>query len=130
MSATPPAAWRGDRPRALGALDLSSNRRRRLPHDGVLSVPAPSVDAEPFVEKTYGDSFDDTNLETVLPALASASWSWSVRRPTRIGPRTRPPGASAPDHVIAHTNLYWTYQTAPGRTARTVETKGGEDKGR
>jgi hypothetical protein len=25
--------------------------------------------------------------------------------------------------VIAHTNLYWTYQTAPGRTAGTVETK-------
>ena len=28
-----------------------------------------------------------------------------------------------PDQVIAHTNLYWTYQTAPGRTAGTVETK-------
>ena len=28
-----------------------------------------------------------------------------------------------PDKVIAHTNLYWTYQTAPGRTAGTVETK-------
>jgi hypothetical protein len=27
------------------------------------------------------------------------------------------------DQVIAHTNLYWTYQTAPGRTAGTVETK-------
>jgi hypothetical protein len=26
--------------------------------------------------------------------------------------------------VIAHRNLYWTYQTAPGRTAGTVETKG------
>jgi hypothetical protein len=25
--------------------------------------------------------------------------------------------------VIAHTNLYWTFQTAPGRTAGTVETK-------
>jgi hypothetical protein len=25
--------------------------------------------------------------------------------------------------VIAHTNLYWTYQWAPGRTAGTVETK-------
>jgi hypothetical protein len=23
----------------------------------------------------------------------------------------------------AHTNLYWTYQTAPGKTAGTVETK-------
>jgi len=32
-------------------------------------------------------------------------------------------GAPPPDKVIAHTNLYWTYQTAPGRTAGTVETK-------
>ena len=27
-----------------------------------------------------------------------------------------------PEQVIAHTNLYWKYQTAPGRTAGTVET--------
>jgi hypothetical protein len=32
-------------------------------------------------------------------------------------------GAPPPDQVIAHTNLYWTYQTAPGRTAGTVKTK-------
>jgi nicotinamidase-related amidase len=32
-------------------------------------------------------------------------------------------GAPPPDQVIAHTNLYWTYETAPGRTAGTVETK-------
>jgi hypothetical protein len=32
-------------------------------------------------------------------------------------------GAPPPDKVIAHTNLYWTYQDAPGRTAGTVETK-------
>jgi hypothetical protein len=25
--------------------------------------------------------------------------------------------------VIAHTNLYWTYEEVPGRTAGTVETK-------
>ena len=29
-------------------------------------------------------------------------------------------GAPPPDQVIAHTNLYWKYQTAPGRTATTV----------
>jgi hypothetical protein len=28
-------------------------------------------------------------------------------------------GHRPPDLVIAHTNLYWTYQTAPGRTAGT-----------
>jgi len=32
-------------------------------------------------------------------------------------------GAPPPDKVIAHTNLYWTYQTAPGRTAGTVNSK-------
>jgi hypothetical protein len=31
--------------------------------------------------------------------------------------------APPPDKVIAHTNLYWTYQTAPGRKAVTIETK-------
>ena len=31
-------------------------------------------------------------------------------------------GAPPPDQVIAHTNLYWKYQTAPGRTAGTVAT--------
>jgi hypothetical protein len=31
-------------------------------------------------------------------------------------------GAPPPAQVIAHTNLYWTYQTAPGRTAGTVVT--------
>ena len=32
-------------------------------------------------------------------------------------------GAPPPEQVIAHTNLYWTHQTAPGRTAGTVATK-------
>jgi hypothetical protein len=32
-------------------------------------------------------------------------------------------GAPPPEQVIAHTNLYWRYQTAPGRTAGTVKTK-------
>ena len=32
-------------------------------------------------------------------------------------------GAPTPDLVIAHTNLYWKYQTAPGRTAGAIETK-------
>lgn len=32
-------------------------------------------------------------------------------------------GAPPPDQVIAHTNLYWRYQTAPGRTAQVTETK-------
>ena len=31
-------------------------------------------------------------------------------------------GAPPPDQVIAHTNLYWSDQRAPGRTAGTVAT--------
>jgi hypothetical protein len=29
-------------------------------------------------------------------------------------------GAPPPDQVIAHTNLYWQHQSAPGRSAGTV----------
>ena len=31
-------------------------------------------------------------------------------------------GAPPPDKVIAHTNLYWQYHSAPGRSAGTVST--------
>jgi hypothetical protein len=31
-------------------------------------------------------------------------------------------GAPPPGQVIAHTNLYWKYHTAPGRTAATLTT--------
>jgi nicotinamidase-related amidase len=103
------------------------------------------VDAEPLVEKHYGDSFEDTNLEEVLTDLgvgrlvvAGAQTDACVRS-TLHGAFARGYdatlvsdahttedqtswGAPPPDQVIAHTNLYWTYQTAPGRTAGTVET--------
>jgi hypothetical protein len=32
-------------------------------------------------------------------------------------------GAPPPDQVIAHTNMYWGEQRAPGRTAGTVATE-------
>jgi nicotinamidase-related amidase len=103
-------------------------------------------DSEPLVEKNYGDSFEDTALETVLSGLGigrlvivGAQTDWCVRS-TLHGALARGYdatlvsdahttedqtawGAPPPDHVIAHTNLYWTYQTAPGRTAGTVMTK-------
>ena len=74
-------------------------------------------DVEPLVEKTYGDSFEDTTLETVLSGLG-------VGRLVVVGAQTLTAwGAPPPDQVIAHTNLYWSGQTAPGRTAGTVATK-------
>jgi nicotinamidase-related amidase len=102
--------------------------------------------AEPLVEKSYGDSFEDTTLETVLSALgvgrlvvAGAETDACIRSTLHgafargydatlvsdahtTGDSTEW-GAPPPAQVIAHTNLYWTYQTAPGRTAGTVETK-------
>jgi len=103
-------------------------------------------DAEPRIEKSYGDSFEDTNLESVLSSLevgrlvvAGAQTDMCIRS-TLHGALARGYdatlvsdahttedqtawGAPPPDQVIAHTNLYWKYQTAPGRTAGTVETK-------
>jgi nicotinamidase-related amidase len=104
------------------------------------------TDAEPLVEKHYGDSFEDTALETVLSGLGVGrlvvvgAETDACIRSTLHGAFARGYdailvsdahtatdktswGAPPPDQVIAHTNLYWTYQTAPGRTAGTVETK-------
>ncbi len=103
-------------------------------------------DAEPLVDKNYADSFEETSLETVLSGLrvgrlvvAGAQTDECIRS-TLHGAVVRGYdailvsdahttedqtewGAPPPDKVIAHTNLYWTYHTAPGRTAGTVETK-------
>jgi nicotinamidase-related amidase len=103
-------------------------------------------EAEPLVEKTYGDSFEDTNLESVLSGLGvgrlfvTGAQTDACVRSTLHGAFTRGYdtilvsdahttedqsqwGAPPPDQVIAHTNLYWTYQDAPGRSAGTVKTK-------
>ena len=103
-------------------------------------------DAEPLVEKNYGDSFEDTSLESVLSDLGVGrlvvvgAQTDACVRSTLHGALVRGYdttlvsdahttedqtewGAPPPEQVIAHTNLYWTYQTAPGRTAGTVETK-------
>jgi nicotinamidase-related amidase len=106
---------------------------------------APHED-EPLVEKSYGDSFEDTTLETVLSELGvgrlfvAGAQTDACIRSTLHGAFARGYdatlisdahttedqtswGAPPPDQVIAHTNLYWTYETAPGRKAGTVETK-------
>jgi nicotinamidase-related amidase len=101
--------------------------------------------AEPLVEKNYGDSFEDTTLETVLSGLGVGrlivvgAETDACIRSTLHGAFARGYdatlvsdahttgdntdwGAPPPEQVIAHTNLYWNYQTAPGRTAGTVGT--------
>jgi nicotinamidase-related amidase len=102
--------------------------------------------AEPLVEKSYGDSFEDTTLEAVLSGLGvgrlmvTGAQTDACIRSTLHGAFTRGYdatlvsdahttedntawGAPPPGQVIAHTNLYWKYQTAPGRTAGTVTTE-------
>jgi nicotinamidase-related amidase len=103
-------------------------------------------DAEPLVEKNYGDAFEDTTLETLLTGLGvgrlvvvGAETDACVRSTLHgafvrgydatlvsdahtTGDKTSW-GAPPPDQVIAHTNLYWADQAAPGRTAGTAETK-------
>jgi nicotinamidase-related amidase len=102
--------------------------------------------AEPLVEKHYGDSFEDTNLETVLSGLGvgrlviAGAQTDACIRSTLHGAFTRGYdatlvsdahttedlsewGAPPPHQVISHTNLYWSNQAAPGRLAGTVETK-------
>ena len=109
-------------------------------------------EAEPLVEKHYGDAFEDTNLETVLSGLGvgrlvvSGAQTDECVRSTIHGAFVRgydttlvgdahttedltAYGAPPPDQVIAHTNLYWKYQSAPGRTAGTVETKDVDFRG-
>ncbi len=103
-------------------------------------------DAEPVVEKTYLDSFEDTTLETVLSGLGvgrlvvAGAQTDACIRSTLHGALVRGYdatlvsdahttedqtewGAPPPGQVIAHTNLYWTHQTAPGRKGGTVKTE-------
>jgi len=103
-------------------------------------------DSEPLVHKTYGDSFEDTDLEQVLAkagvgrlVVAGAQTDACIRS-TIHGALVRGYdvtlvedahttedlsewGAPPPEQVIAHTNLYWKEQAAPGRTAGTAPTK-------
>jgi len=103
-------------------------------------------ETEPLVEKNYGDSFEGTTLETVLSDLGVGrlvvvgaqtdacirstlhgafvrGYDTTLVRDAHTTEDQTAWGAPPPDQVIAHTNLYWSDQTAPGRTAGTVEAK-------
>lgn len=103
-------------------------------------------DTEPLVQKLYGDSFEGTDLEEVLARsgvgrliVAGAQTDACIRSTihgafargydvTLVGDAHTTEdlsswGAPPPEQVIAHTNLYWKNQEAPGRTAGVTETK-------
>ena len=100
---------------------------------------------EPLVHKRYGDSFEETVLEPELARLGvgrlivTGAQTDGCIRATIHGAFTRgydtvlvgdahttddltAYGLPAPDLVIAHTNMYWTWQTGPGRKASVVKT--------
>ncbi len=99
--------------------------------------------SEPLIEKEYGDAFEETELDALLAehgvghlVIAGAPTDACIRSTlhggfvrgydvTLVGDAHTTDdmsqhGAPTPDKVIRHTNIYWKYQTAPGRTA-TVE---------
>ena len=103
-------------------------------------------ESEPLVHKSYGDSFEDTDLEQVLAdagvgrlVVTGASTEECIRS-TIHGAFTRGYdvtlvgdahttedqsawGAPPPDVVISFTNLYWRYHAAPGRVAGVIDTR-------
>jgi nicotinamidase-related amidase len=103
------------------------------------------AEGEPVIHKRYGDSFEDTTLEGELAArgvgrvIVTGAQTDACVRSTLHGAFTRGYdttlvsdahttedltqwGAPPPEQVIAHTNLYWSFQSAPGRTAAVVPT--------
>lgn len=100
--------------------------------------------SEPLVPKSYPDAFEDSELEQVLAqrrvgrlVVAGAQTDMCVRG-TLHGAFTRgydvtlvedghttedlrPWGVPvSPEQVIAHTNTYWTWASAPGRSGTVV----------
>jgi nicotinamidase-related amidase len=103
------------------------------------------LESEPLVHKHYGDSFEDTTLESELAQrgvgrlVVTGAQTDACIRATLHGAFVRgydtllvsdahttedftEYGLPPADKVIAHTNMYWTWQAAPGRTAAVVET--------
>jgi nicotinamidase-related amidase len=104
----------------------------------------PQGESEPVVHKQFGDSFEGTDLEDVLAAagighvVVAGAQTDACIRATIHGAFTRgydvtlvgdahttedlsDYGAPPPGQVIAHTNLYWQEQSAPGRVAAVRE---------
>jgi nicotinamidase-related amidase len=103
------------------------------------------AEGEPLVHKEYGDSFEGTELESVLAErgvghlVVSGAQTDACIRSTMHGGITRgydvtlvsdahttedlsEYGAPTPDKVIAHTNLCWEWQEAPGRKGGVAPT--------
>lgn len=119
-----------------------------LPRDSEVWQYVPELkraDDEPLVHKSFGDSFEGTDLEKLLAErgvgrliVTGAQTDMCIRSTIHGGfargydvtlvadAHTTEDlsewGAPPPDKVISHTNMYWSEQTAPGKKAGTVET--------
>ncbi|TRW82095.1 isochorismatase family protein [Mycolicibacterium sp. 018/SC-01/001] len=103
------------------------------------------ADGEPIVDKSYGDAFEATVLERTLAGLGvgrlvvTGAETDACVRSTLHGAFVRgfdvvlvsdahtagdktAWGAPPVPAVIDHTNLYWSYQAAPGRVAEVTAT--------
>ncbi len=103
------------------------------------------TESELLIHKHYGDSFEGTTLEDDLERLGvgrlivTGAQTDACIRSTIHGAFARgyhtflvgdahttddlsSYGLPSADKVIAHTNMYWTWQAAPGRTAGVVTT--------
>jgi len=102
-------------------------------------------ESEPLVHKQFGDSFEATTLESELAerrvgrVVVTGAQTDACIRATLHGAFVRgydtvlvsdahttedlsTYGLPPVDKVIAHTNMYWTWQDGPGRTASVVAT--------
>jgi nicotinamidase-related amidase len=101
-------------------------------------------ESDPVVHKNYGDAFEDTVLESELTQrgvgrlVVTGAQTDACIRATLHGAFARgydtllvadahttddysEYGLPQADKVIAHTNMYWTWQSGPGRTATVAE---------
>lgn len=103
-------------------------------------------DDEPLVHKAYGDSFEETDLESVLAEhrvgrlVVTGAQTDACVRSTLHGALARGydavlvedahttedmrqwGGPIGPAEAIAYTNLYWRFSNAPGRSGTTMPT--------
>ena len=101
---------------------------------------------EPLVHKQYGDSFEDTDLESILAdrqvghLVVTGAQTDACVRSTLHGALARGYDATlvtdahttedmrqwgspiGPAEAIAYTNLYWSFSNAPGRSGNTLPT--------
>ncbi len=103
-------------------------------------------DDEPLVHKSYGDSFEATDLESILSdrgvsrLVITGAQTDACIRSTLHGALARGYDTTlvgdahttedmrewgspvSPEQAIAYTNMYWGFSAAPGRTCTTVST--------